>query len=747
VLVLTKLHPPPLRPGHVARPRLVERLDRAAAARASLVRAPAGGGKTSLVAEWRAASGAERPFAWVSLDPADNDPVQFWAYVVEALRGAGLPVPPDVRGALAAPASRPTDAALPRLLNALAERPLEAVLVLDDVHVVTSPAVLGDLGFFVERLPPGMHVCLASRAEPPAPFPVARLRARGELHEIAAEDLRFDPGEADDLLNGRLGLGLAAADVERLQARTEGWAAGLYLAALSLRGAGGAGGPGSIAEVTGDSRHLADYLTAEVLDGLPPDVGDFLVRTSILPRMCGPLCDRVLGRARSAEVLERLERSNVLVTPLDTRRLWFRYHHLFAELLRHRLEQRAGADEVAELHRRAAAWWEEHGEAPEAFEHALAAGDHERAVALIARHWNAELQRGRIATVLRRLDALPAGVVAGHPELSLARAWVAVDSGDPEGAERHAEAAGAAPSGATSAGPPDARPALPVRAGIAMLRATVDYMRADLASATARAREALGLGVERSPWRAVAQATLGSSLLWLGAAAEEADAAFGAAIAAAQPGENMIAVLRSLGGRGLLRCEVGEHDRAVEVLDEARAVREAHGLADYPWAAMTAVLEGRVADHAGELDAAAAAYERARLLAARGRVTPEAAYASIRLAGVEAIRGRDDEARAAVRRARAALAGAGDAGMLVHELTAAERAAGGTIRAGEGDELTEREIAVLRMLAGSLTQREIASALYVSVNTLKTHTRTIYRKLGASSRVEAVALSRQRGLL
>jgi LuxR family maltose regulon positive regulatory protein len=250
---------------------------------------------------------------------------------------------------------------------------------------------------------------------------------------------------------------------------------------------------------------------------------------------------------------------------------------------------------------------------------------------------------------------------------------------------------------------------------------------------------------------AVADATLGSSLLWLGTGAEEADASLAHAIALAAPGENMIATLRALGARALLHLELGDVPEARRLAAQARAVRDRHGLGEYSWAAMTSLAEGRLAERDGDLAAAGAAFERAAQLAERGHVTPEIACAAIRLALVRATERRHDEARSYLRRARSALDGAADAGMLVHALTAAERAAGPS-RAGEGltdghEELTERELGVLRMLASSLTQREIASALYVSVNTLKTHTRTIYRKLDASSRVDAVARSRERGLL
>ncbi len=740
VLLVTKLHPPPLRAGHVARPGLVERLRAASATRASLVRAPAGGGKSSLLAEWRRAEEGRRPFAWLSLDADDNDPVRFWTYVVESLRTAGVAVPADVLPSLAAPGARPVDAALPRLLNALAASPDEVVLVLDDLHVVAREDVLAQLAFLLERLPPTAHVALASRSEPPPPFPGPRLRARGHLVDVAAADLRFGVDEAEELLNGGLALGLGADEVRQLQRRTEGWAAGLVLAALSLRGGGT--GVRSIAAISGDDRHLADFLTAEMLADEPPEVRDFLVRTSILARMCAPLCDHVLGRADSAEVLERIEGSNLLVVGLDNRRLWFRYHHLLGELLRTRLQHEVDEEDRRALHRRAAAWWEGHGETPEAIGHARAAGDGEHAAALVEAAWNRYLQHGQLATVQGWLDALPA--TAGGPAVALARGWTAQNRGDLAAAAAHAEEAARAGAQARWRG------TVTVSAGTAMLRATLHYMRGALGDATREAREALRTGARGSAWVANADATLGSSLLWLGTDTEEADAVLEEAIGAAEPDENTISTLRALGARALLRLELGDGDAAGGLAARARDLRDRQGLGEYGWAAVVSLAEGRLAEDHGDLDGARRAHLRAAHLAGRGHITPEGAYAEIRLALLCATARRPDEARAHLRRARLALAAATDAGMLHHELLAAERAAGparaGTPAAGEED-LTERELGVLRMLASSLSQPEIASALYVTANTLKTHTRAIYRKLGASSRSDAVARARERGLL
>ncbi len=719
VLVRTKLHPARPRPGTVARPDLVARLRDGARGRVTLLRAVAGSGKTTLLAEWLA---GEEAVAWVSLDAGDNDPVRFWSYVLEALRSAGLPVARELTAALAAPGTRARDVVLPGLLNDLAAAAGQRVLVLDDLHLVDSAEVHEDLGFLVERMPPTLHVCVATRSEPPAALAIPRLRARGELTELRAEDLRLDLDQAQRLLESAAGEAPPREALERLHERTEGWAAGLYLSALSLRGRSE---PEDLAAgVGGDDEHLADYLTAEILAGLDPDTRGFLLRTSVLDRLCGPLCDRVLGREGASSVLEEMERSNLLVVPLDRRRLWFRYHHLFADLLRRQLDLEVPAAEVRALHCRASDWWEAHDELPEAVRHALAAQDAERVAALVGRHWNAYLQQGQLATVRGWLDRLE-----DRPELHIARAWVELDSGETAAAARAADAAG------------PAEPRSP------MVHATVRYMAGDLAAAAEPARRALELADPASPWVAVAQATLGSALLWLGSPTAEVEAALEDAIARAVPRENMIAVLRAHAALGLLRLDAGDRDAARRALDAALEVRDGHGLTEYSWAALSVALEGRLLEDAGDLAAAESAFARAAELAARGRVFPERAYALVRLARVRQARQAPD-AQDALREARRVLAACPDPGVLAHALSAAER--GGSAAASEspgGDELTERELAVLRMLASSLTQSELASSLYVSVNTLKTHVRTIYRKLGVASREEAVMRARERDLL
>ena len=331
-----------MRSGHVSRPELVEQLRAGLHRRLTLIEAPAGSGKTTLLVEWCEAERGHVPFAWVSLDAGDNDPVRFWTYVASSLRHAGIDVPPSVDAAVAAPGTTARDAGLPALVNALDGVSDGVVVVLDDYHLIREPDIHEGVVFMLERSPPGVHLAIATRVAPPVG--VARLRVRGELGEVPEEQLRFDKAGVGMLLNTEMGLSLADADLELLLDRTEGWAAGLYLAGLSLRSR--PTGSDLIASFSGEQRHLADYLLEEVLAGQRDELRRFLIRTSVLSRMSAPLCDALLGIDGSHELLAEIERSNMFLIPLDSRRHWFRYHNLFQDLLRLELAREIQDDEI-----------------------------------------------------------------------------------------------------------------------------------------------------------------------------------------------------------------------------------------------------------------------------------------------------------------------------------------------------------------------------------------------------------------
>ncbi len=412
-LVDTKLFQPRVRSSLVARPRLSHALTRGADAKLTLISAPAGFGKTTALVAWLAQAQPRRPVAWLSLDEGDRQPASFLTYVVTALHRAAPSVGAGVLPLLQA-AQPPMETVLTTVLNELRSLPHGLDLVLDDYHLADGPEVAAGTTFLLEHLPPQVHVVLSSRVDPD--LALARMRARGELVEVRAADLRFTRDEVSAYFNDTTGLGLTGRDVAVLEERTEGWIAALQLAALSMRGRQDVAA--FIDGFAGDDRYIVDYLVEEVLARQPDDVRSFLIETCILDRLSGPLCDAVTARHRAGKaMLEGLDRANLFVVPLDDNRRWYRYHHLFADVLKmHLLDTRP--DQVAELHRRACRWYEEAGEVSPAVRHALAGGDLHHAAELVERAIPA-LQRSRQeATVRGWLDDLPAEVVRDRPVLA-----------------------------------------------------------------------------------------------------------------------------------------------------------------------------------------------------------------------------------------------------------------------------------------------------------------------------------------
>ena len=439
VLLATKLHLPGPRPDLVPRPRLTARLDEGLAQGMVLVCAPAGYGKTVLLADW--ARHGRQPAAWLSLDAGDNDPARFWRHAVAALDRARPGTGERVAPLLGPPAPASFQGLVTALINDLA-REEEARLVLDDYHVIGSPQVHESLAFLLEHRPAGICVMLASRSDPP--LPLARLRARGQLTEIRETELRFTPAEATELLQ-QVVSAVPAASVAALAARTEGWAAGLQLAALSLRGQDDAAA--FVAAFTGSHRYVLDYLAEEVLDRQDTQLRTFLRETSVLERLSGPLCDAVTGREGSQALLEEAERAGLFLIPLDEVRGWWRYHHLFADLLRARLQEEQPG-RVAQLHRNAAAWYEEHELADDAIGHAAAAGETAWAARIIEQHYDMVYNiRGEAATIHRWLSVLPAEVVRSRPRLLLAQAIMAATGGHLHVVEPLLDAVECAPPG------------------------------------------------------------------------------------------------------------------------------------------------------------------------------------------------------------------------------------------------------------------------------------------------------------
>ena len=502
VLLATKLYLPRLQPGFVARPRLLDQLGQALGRDLILVCAPAGFGKTALLADW--ARQGRWPIAWLSLDAGDNDPARFWRHVVAALD----PVCPGIAGhtgpLFGPPPPQAFEGLVAALINELAAQPGEdeILLVLDDYHLVDAQPVHASLAFLLEHLPRGLRLVLAGRADPP--LPLARLRARGQLAELRAPDMRFTLEETAALLGEAIGADLPGAAVAALAARTEGWAAGLQLAALSLRGH--ADPAGFVAAFTGSHRYVLDYLAEEVLERQSQQVRAFLLQTSVLERLSGSLCDAVTGRTDSQALLGQVERANLFLMPLDEVRGWWRYHHLFADLLRARLQEEQPG-QAAQLHRNAAAWHEEHGLADEAIRHALAAGDPVWAARLIERHFDALFfRRGEGATVQRWLAAIPAEIASSRPRLLLARSRMALAGGRVEAAGQLLDAAERAQAGAAGV---EGEPSVPsadrgswlvnVPVAVTTQRAYLAALRGDAEGAATFASQALA-GIGDDEW-------------------------------------------------------------------------------------------------------------------------------------------------------------------------------------------------------------------------------------------------------
>jgi LuxR family maltose regulon positive regulatory protein len=707
-LVATKLHVPELPADRVSRASLVAELRDGSRARLILVSAPAGTGKTTVLASWRADPAEQRAFAWLSLDNRDNDPVRFWSYVLAALRTIASDVGAGVDDALRSAGGDVTELALPLLVNALTSLPDPIVLVLDDYHAITSADVHQSMEFLIDHLPRTVQVALAGRSDPP--LGLARLRASAELLEIRAADLRLSTGEATALLNGSLRLGLAPEQVRILRERTEGWAAGLQLVGLSLRGREDRGR--YIASFAGDDREIVDYLVAEVLDRQRPAVQDFLLRTSIVQRLTGPLCDALLGSTNSARQLIELERANLFTIPLD---------------------------EVAALHRRAYEWHLREGLVAEAIAHAIAAGDHHEAAELIAANWLDFVNRGELVTVEAWTWGLPDKAI--DPRLCLARAWMLLVLGRPGEVEAEVRAAerGTLPG-------PLADGSSSVESSAAMVRTSARLMLGDVGAAAQSAAIALELEPDpTAPWRPQVTNALGMTAFWSGAT-EEAETAFAETVSAGEPTGYYAAEIYALGYLAVISAQRAKLAEAGRRVAAARVLAKRQALGEHWVTVMTDYAAGELARARGEFRVARAEVEHGLSIARRYGLRLDIASGLLALARIALAAGAEAEARELRARAQRQIAACPDPGFLRGWAKAEDTPDPGSVPAA-ADELSERELAVLRLLSSRLSLREIGNELYVSVNTIKTHTRNVYAKLRVSSRQQAVARARELGLL
>ena len=720
---------PKLRPhlgtdAQVPRAVLLDHLEASTRTPVAAVLAPPGYGKTTLLAQWAARD--PRAFGWLTLDRRDNDPsllLRSLAAAVDRIEPVGW----ETLDALDAPGAPDVDAVLPRLGSALSLAALPAVLVLDDVHLLHNRVCLDAVTRLIDYLPPGSQLAVAGRGEPP--LPLARLRAEGRMVEIGPEDLAMDAAEAHALL-AQGDIDLARVDVAEVVRRTEGWPVALHFAALSL----GAGGRRA-APLAGDDRFLVDYVQSELLSGLPPRLVSFLTRCSVLERLSGPLCDAVLATTGSADLLESLARSNLLVAPLDRRRQWYRLHRLFRELLGSRLERREPALAV-ELNRRAAEWCEDNGLPESAVEYAIAAGDADRAARVVVALAPPAFAADRPGQLERWFDWFEANrLVERYAGVAVVGAWTNAVAGRPAAAERWADSAERAPDGDPSTGGP-----------LALLRAAL--CRAGGQQMASDAELALALAPAGSAWQASAQLLLGISHLLAG----DLDLADQCLADAVEVGEDAGAgsAMVALAERSILAMGRGDWRQAEALAERAGAGARGACLERHPGGALLLAVTARLAIHRGDVPRARDDLARAE------RLRPQLTWALPHLAV---------QVRLELARDYLVLTNAGAARRLLVEVDdllsrrprlglLLDQAAGlhaqlDTMRmdAVGASALTPAEVRLLRQLGTHYSFREIGGQLCLSQHTVKSQAMSIYRKFGVSSRSEAIRHARDLGLL
>jgi LuxR family transcriptional regulator, maltose regulon positive regulatory protein len=748
-LLAAKFAVPLLQPGIVTRDRLLDLLDDDRRQPLCVVVAPAGWGKTTLLAEWARRAGDSHSVAWLTLDETDDEPHRFWTYVVTALRTAAPDLGDGALAALRVPGVDPLDVALPALLNDLSARNVKRTLILDDYHLLADVRIHEAVEYLLSYLPPSLRLVIAARFDPP--LPLARMRARGELTEIRATDLRFSSTEAAGLVAAVGQVEVGADAVDALVDRTEGWAVGLKLAALTIRGS-----PDPavrVAEVRGDDRHIIDFLSSEVLDRLPADRREFLVRTAVLDRLSGSLCDAVLGRSGSAAILEALERADLFVVPLDAHRDWYRYHRLFRDVLRRELEATAPGT-VPELNRRAADWYLAAGQVDEAVRLLTAAGDRRKAGRVLLSAEDTFLEQGAAATYLRLGDQL-GDAVRQDPRLAVSMAGAAAQSGQPD---RVPVLLDVAEAGLGDAVPPY-QGWCNVAAAADMLRATYDpAVRADPPLMLAHAERAADLETDPTlEGYVITRMTLGAVLSGLDRREEAIPFLTDAWERSAQVEVPLFIRLQVAGLLAMCLFETGREEAARllvhQVAPAVQGIVRALGDAAAPAVTFLSAIEGRLAYRDGEPEAALRLLTRAAELSRIAGHPSQTVYVVTALADAALAAGDRAVARAAIDEARETA----DTGVAfpatAQRLADAEqrigrRAARAARREGQlVEELTDREFSLLRALQGPLSQREIGAELYLSLNTVKGYTKSLYRKLGAASRAEAVERGRELGLI
>ena len=733
-----KLNRPPTRADWVERDRLLELFDRAVERPLTLVAAPAGFGKTTLATQWLASNRAAPVAAWVSLDSRDNDPVRLWTNIAMALERAGCRTDHSVAAFMAAHGGEVIAEVLPRLLASIADMDEDLVILLDDFHFLRDVDCHAQVEFLVENLPQQAHLVVLTRADPG--LRIAWLRATGRLSEIRAADLAFTVEETSSLLAVEQ-VRLSSGSVRDLVQRTEGWAAGLYLATLSM--AGRSDPDEFVREVSEGNRFIGDYLTEEVLAGLSDEVRQFIRTMSILDRFSAPLADFMTGSSTSAALLDELERGNLFLIPCDEKRRWFRFHHLFASAARSDLELEE-PERVPGLHAAAARWFRDSGHIDEAVMHSLASGSISEAAQLVQANWLRYVGAGRTVTVVGWLDSLGSAAIASDPAVRVTAAWMAAFSGNQAALNDHltalaqVEELGPLPDGTRS-----------VESAIAMIQGLFGYDGP--IAMTKGAQRALELETDgRSPFYSIAHVSRGHAAYVAGDLDLAATLLAKASSNGAAP---PIIRMLALACLSLSEGERGRHELSCELAEEALQIIDAVGLRGTPQAAMAYSALGLAQAAGGDITTAATTIEHG--LAVRRMNPAQGPWVFHHLlAGAQvALRVGDRGAAMQLAEEASSRLDCYPEGMermrerlrLVQE--AIDATASSAATAQHGELLTERETQILRLLQSSLSLSEIAAELFISPNTVKTHAKAVYRKLGVTSRDEAVQIGRHRLLV
>ncbi len=565
LILATKLYAPPVRPELVSRPRLVQRLQAGLGGKLTVISAPAGFGKTTLVSEWLATT--DRTIAWLSLDKEDSHTHRFLSYLLAAVKSAAPALGNGTAGLLQSGMNPSMEVFMGTLLNELVQLTDPLLLVLDDYHLIDEPAINQGLSFLIDHLPPQLHLVIATREDPS--LPLSRLRVRRQLTELRAADLRFTNEEAASFLNNMMGLQLSIQTVAALEQRTEGWIAGLQMAALSLQGRQDT--DSFIEAFTGSHRFVLDYLLEEVLAGLPEDTRNFLLETAILDQLTGPLCDAVTDASGGKETLETLERENIFVIPLDDQRAWYRYHHLFGEVLRVRAQELAPAD-TKERHRRAAVWFDQNNRPAEAIRHALTSEDFEWSAQLIERIWPAMDQTFQTSRWLQWMKELPAAIVEVRPIMHLGHAWALINQGNLSGGEAQLDKAEIAWDDQERQIIDDESQARTVVASIATARGYTAQARGDSQGAIDASRRALEALPETEYFRRGAAAGLLGCSYWANGDLQAAYDSMEECKALLMQGDQFFAALTTTLGLADIRFTQGRLQEAKVAFEQALAL-------------------------------------------------------------------------------------------------------------------------------------------------------------------------------